>query len=220
MSNKSLGLAPQVYDYLLHNSLREPDVARRLREETAGLPLSRMQIAPEQGQYMALLARLIGARQVIEIGVFTGYSALCVAQALPQDGRLLACDVSEEWTDIARRYWVEAGVARRIELVLAPAMDTLQARLAAGEAGCYDMAFIDADKTAYTDYYEACLRLLRPGGLILVDNVLWSGRVADQGDQDADTLALRAFNKRLLDDERIDLSMLPVADGLSLARKR
>ena len=179
-----------------------------------------MQIAPEQGQYMALLARLIGARQVIEIGVFTGYSALCVAQALPQDGRLLACDISEEWTDIARRYWAEAGVARRIELVLAPAMDTLQARLAAGEAGYYDMAFIDADKTAYTDYYEACLRLLRPGGLILVDNVLWSGRVADQGDQDADTLALRAFNKRLLDDERIDLSMLPVADGLTLARKR
>ena len=220
MTNKSIGLEPQVYDYLLQHSLREPEVLRRLRQETAALPLSRMQIAPEQGQYMALLARLIGARQVIEIGVFTGYSALCVAQVLPPDGRLLACDINEEWTDIARRYWAEAGVASRIELVLAPAHDTLQARLAAGEAGHYDMAFIDADKTAYTDYYEACLRLLRPGGLILVDNVLWSGRVADPDDQDSDTLALRAFNASLLDDERIDLSMLPVADGLTLARKR
>jgi predicted O-methyltransferase YrrM len=169
---------------------------------------------------MALLARLIGARRAIEIGVFTGYSALCLAQAMPSDGRLLACDISEQWTDIARRYWAEAGLTERIELVLAPALETLQRRLSAGEGGRYDLAFIDADKVAYQDYYEACLELLRPGGLVLVDNVLWSGRVADPGDTDADTRALRLFNAALLDDQRIDLSMLPVADGLTLARKR
>jgi len=220
MTTKTLGLDPRLKDYLLDHSLREDALARRLRDETARLPESRMQIAPEQGQFMALLVRLTGARRIVEIGVFTGYSSLCLARALPADGHLLACDVSEEWTTVARRYWDEAGVAQRIELVLAPARDTLQARLEAGESATYDLAFIDADKTSYSDYYEACLELLRPGGLILVDNVLWSGRVADDADQDPDTLALRAFNRKLHHDERIDLSMLPLADGLTLARKR
>jgi predicted O-methyltransferase YrrM len=220
MTSKTIGLDPALYAYLLDHSLREDDLMRRLRAETAALPESRMQIAPEQGQLMALLARLTGARRAIEIGVFTGYSSLCLARALPSDGYLLACDVSEQWTAIARRYWAEAGVDGRIELILAPARDTLRARLAAGEAGTYDLAFIDADKIGYTDYYEACLELLRPGGLILVDNVLWSGRVAEPSDNEDDTLALRAFNRRLHDDERVDLSMLPLADGLTLARKR
>ncbi len=220
MTTKSIGLDPQLHDYLIAHSLREDEVAWRLREETAALPEAQMQIAPEQGQFMALLARLIGARRAIEIGVFTGYSALCLARALPPDGRLLACDLSEEWTKIAQRYWHEAGVSGRIELVLAPAQETLEARIAGGEAGTYDLAFIDADKTGYLDYYEACLTLLRPGGLILVDNVLWSGRVADPQDTEADTEALRVFNRQLRDDDRIDLSLLPVADGLTLARKR
>lgn len=220
MTTKSIALDSRLYDYLLRHSLRESDLARRLRAETGRLAEAQMQIAPEQGQFMALLARLIGARRAIEIGVFTGYSALCLAQAMPSDGRLLACDISEQWTDIARRYWAEAGLTERIELVLAPALETLQRRLSAGEGGRYDLAFIDADKAAYQDYYEACLELLRPGGLVLVDNVLWSGRVADPGDADADTRALRMFNAALQDDQRIDLSMLPVADGLTLARKR
>jgi len=220
MTTKSIGLDPGLHHYLIENSLREGEVARRLRAETARLPESRMQIAPEQGQFMALLVHLIGARRVVEVGVFTGYSALCLAQALPADGRLLACDVSEEWTDIARRYWAEAGVAERIELVLGPARKTLQDRFLAGEGGQYDLAFIDADKVAYADYYEACLDLLRPGGLILVDNVLWSGRVADPNDTEDDTRALRKFNARLHGDERIELSMLPLADGLTMARKR
>lgn len=219
MTNKTIGLDGRIYRYLLDFSLREGDIARRLREETAALPQARMQIAPEQGQFMRLLARLMGARRAIEIGVFTGYSGLCLAEALPPDGRLVACDLSAEWTAIARRYWAEAGVDGRIELRLAPALETLDALLEAGEAGRFDLAFIDADKSAYLDYYERCLELLRPGGLLLVDNVLWSGRVADPADEDEDTRALRAFNARVAKDPRVEIAMLPIADGLTLARR-
>jgi caffeoyl-CoA O-methyltransferase len=184
------------------------------------MPNAQMQIGPEQGQFMALLVRLIGARRALEVGVFTGYSSLAVAMALPDDGHLLACDVSEEWTAIARRYWRSASMEHKIELVLQPAAETLAARVAAGEAATYDFAFIDADKTNYGTYYERVLELLRPGGLIAIDNTLWSGRVADDGVQDADTRALRRFNDTLHRDERIDLSLVPIGDGLTLARKR
>lgn len=220
MSNRTISMTDGLYDYLLGASLREPPLLKRLREETAALPEARMQISPEQGQFMQLLARLMGARRCIEVGVFTGYSSLAVALALPADGRILACDVSEAFTAVARRYWKEAGVAGKIDLVLAPATETLDARLKAGEAGSYDLAFIDADKANYTKYYERILKLLRPGGLVLVDNVLWSGRVLDKDDKSEDTAAIRAFNQALHHDERVDLSMLPVGDGLTLARKR
>ena len=220
MSNRTIDLTDSLYDYLLSVSLRETDLQRRLREETAALPMARMQISPEQGQFMALLARLTDARRCIEVGVFTGYSSLAVALALPDDGRIVACDVSEEWTAIARRYWAEAGVAGRIDLRLAPALDTLDALVAAGGAGTYDLAFIDADKTAYLDYYERALLLLRPGGLLMTDNTLWSGRVADPEVGDADTVALRHYNEHLHRDARIDLSLVPIGDGLTLARKR
>src|SRR3954462_8900377 len=189
-----LPLDDTLYGYLLQHSVREPQVLRELREETAGMAHSGMQIGADQGQLMALLVKLIGARRCIEVGVFTGYSSLAVALALPAGGRIVACDVSEEWTAVARRYWRKAGVADRIELRLAPASGTLDAMLAAGEAGQHDFAFIDADKSAYGDYYEKCLALLRPGGLIAVDNTLWSGEVADPAKQGRDTRALRAFN--------------------------
>lgn len=220
MTNKSLQLTDCIHQYLLNVSLRETPLQRRLREETATLPMAQMQIAPEQGQFMGLLARLIDARKTLEVGVFTGYSALAVALALPPDGRVVACDVSEAWTAIARRYWREAGVAERIDLRLAPALETLDQLLAQGEAGSFDLAFIDADKTNYLNYYERTLQLIRPGGLVLIDNVLWSGRVADAAAADADTLAIRALNERLRDDQRIWLSMLPIADGLTLALKK
>ncbi len=201
-------------------SLREPPLLLALREETSELTQRSMQISPEQGQFMALLARLIGARRCLEVGVFTGYSSLATALALPDDGRIVACDVSEEWTAVARRYWKEAGVAHKIELRLAPATETLDALLAQGQAGTFDFAFIDADKTNYLAYYERTLALLRTGGLVLVDNTLWSGRVADPEVADADTVALRHFNEVLHRDERVDLSLLPLGDGLTLARKR
>jgi len=220
MSTRSISLTDALYEYLLSVSLRETELQRRLREETAANPMSRMQISPEQGQFMALLARLIGARRCLEVGVFTGYSSLAVALALPSDGSIVACDVSEEWTAVARRYWAEAGVERRIELRLAPALGTLDALLASGESGSFDLAFIDADKTNYLGYYERVLELLRPGGLVVVDNTLWSGRVADPEVADADTVALRHFNERLHRDDRVDLSLLPVGDGLTLARKK
>ncbi|MGH8197551.1 MAG: class I SAM-dependent methyltransferase [Steroidobacteraceae bacterium] len=220
MSNRTLPLDDRLYEYLLGHSLREPPALAELRAETASHPHVNMQIAPEQGQFMQLLVRLIGARRAIEVGVFTGYSSLAVALALPPDGRLLACDVSEEYTAIARRHWQEAGVAGKIELVLAPARQTLDARLAAGEAGRYDFAFIDADKQGYLGYYERLMELIRPGGLIAVDNTLWGGDVADLANRDPDTVALREFNDRLLADARIDLSLLPLADGLTLARRR
>lgn len=220
MSNRSIQLDDALYAYLLENSLRETDVMRRLREETAALPGSGMQIAPEQGQFMALLAQLMGARRCLEVGTFTGYSALAVAQALPADGRLVACDVNAETTAVARRYWQEAGVADRIELRLAPALQTLDGLLAEGAAGSFDFAFIDADKTSYDGYYERTLRLLRTGGLIAVDNVLWDGAVINSSRQDADTEAIRALNAKIAADQRVSCSMLPLGDGLTLAFKR
>ncbi|HEU0224991.1 MAG TPA: class I SAM-dependent methyltransferase [Steroidobacteraceae bacterium] len=220
MSNRTLPLDDRLYDYLLRHSLREPPALAALRSETAGHPRVNMQIAPEQGQFMQLLVKAIGARRAIEIGVFTGYSSLAVALALPEDGYLLGCEVSEEYAAIARRHWRAAGVAAKIELVLAPALETLGARLAAGEAGRYDFAFIDADKQNTAAYYERLLMLVRPGGLIAVDNTLWGGAVADAADQGAETVAIREFNDRLHADPRIDLSLLPLADGLTLARRR
>jgi predicted O-methyltransferase YrrM len=199
---------------------REPDVLRRLREETASLPNAGMQISPEQGQFMTLLVHLLDARRTLEVGVFTGYSSLSVALALPEDGHIIACDVSEEWTAIARRYWREAGVERKIDLRLRPALQTLDDLIALGQAGSFDFAFIDADKENYADYYERALVLLRPHGLIAVDNVLWSGRVIDKSVKDADTRAIRAFNEKLKADERIWLTMLPIRDGLTLACKK
>jgi predicted O-methyltransferase YrrM len=220
MSNRSIELTDAVYDYLLEVSLREPPVLRALREETLRMTQRSMQISPEQGQFMALAARLAGAKRCIEVGVFTGYSSLVTALALPEDGRIVACDVSEEWTMTARRYWRAAGVEHKIDLRLAPALETLDALLAAGGQGGYDIAFIDADKTGYLAYYERCLALLRVGGLVMVDNTLWSGRVADPEVSDEDTVAMRHFNEVLHRDERVDLSLVPIGDGLTLARKR
>ena len=220
MTNRSFSLSQGLYDYLLSVSLRDHEVLRDLRAETASNPMARMQIAPEQGQLMALLVRVGGFRRCIEVGVFTGYSSLSVAQALPDDGYLLACDIRQDWTDIARRYWQRAGVAHKIDLQIAPALETLTQRLDAGEAETYDFAFIDADKRGYIDYYEACLQLLRPGGLIAVDNTLWSGRVIDPQDQENGTKAIRAFNLHVAADKRIELSLVPIADGLTLCRKR
>lgn len=220
MTRTSIDLNDNLYRYLLDVSLREPELFRRLRDAMATHPRASMQIAPEQGQFMALLVRLLGVRRIIEIGVFTGYSSLWMARALPADGELIACDVSEEWTAIAREYWQEAGVENRIRLRLAPAVDTLTELLADGQAGTFDLVFIDADKENVDRYYELSLQLLRPGGLILVDNVLWSGRVIDPAVTDPGTEALRVFNRKLHTDERIELSMLPVGDGLTLAMKR
>jgi caffeoyl-CoA O-methyltransferase len=220
MSTRTLQLDDRLHQYLLAHSLREAPVLAQLRAETASHPKVNMQIAPEQGQFMQLLVRMIGAQRAIEVGVFTGYSSLAVALALPADGYLLACDVSEEYTAIARKYWEKGGVTGKVELVLAPAQATLEARLAAGEAGWYDFAFIDADKQGYLGYYELLLKLVRPGGLIVVDNTLWGGDVADPANRDPDTVALRAFNDHLLADKRVDLSLLPLADGLTLARRR
>lgn len=220
MTGRRLQITDEIHRYLIDHSVREHEVLARLRAVTAGMPLAQMQIGPEQGQFMALLARLIGAKRCIEIGVFTGYSSLAVALALPEDGRILACDVSEEWTAVARRFWREAGVEQKIALKLQPATRTLEALLAAGESGRYDFAFIDADKPSYDAYYELLLKLLRPGGLIAIDNTLWSGQVADPDDRDPNAVALRALNDKLHRDERVDLSLLPVGDGLTLARKR
>jgi predicted O-methyltransferase YrrM len=220
MSKRNIELTEKLDDYILGVSLRESAVQRRLREETARLPMAGMQIAPDQGQLMALLARLVGARNCLEIGTFTGYSALAVALALPPEGRIIACDVNPETTAVAQRYWREAGVADKIELKLAPALATLDALLAARQEGRFDFAFIDADKENYDGYYERLLRLLRPGGLIVIDNVLWGGAVADMRVKDAETAALRALNQKLHRDERVDLVLLPLADGITLARKR
>ena len=220
MSNRTLSMTDALYDYLLAVSSREPEILRRLREETARLPNAGMQIGPEQGQFMALLVQLLGARRTLEVGVFTGYSSLAVALALPPDGRVVACDVSEEWTAIARRYWAEAGVAGKIELRLGPAVGTLDALLADGQADGFDFAFIDADKENYDNYYERALRLVRPGGLIAIDNVLWGGSVADPEAQGESLAAIRALNAKLHRDERVALSLVPIGDGLTLALKR
>jgi predicted O-methyltransferase YrrM len=220
MSRQTLPLDERLYAYLLGNSMREPEVMRRLREETAAHPQANMQIAPEQGQFMALLVRLLDARRTLEIGVFTGYSSLAVALALPEHGRITACDVSEEHTSIARRYWREAGVEHKVTLHLGPAVETLDRLIAQGESGSYDFAFIDADKPNYAAYVERALLLLRPGGLIAIDNVLWGGAVADPVVHDPDVDAIRRLNEALHHDERVDISLLPLADGLTLARKR
>ncbi|MEG4027306.1 MULTISPECIES: class I SAM-dependent methyltransferase [unclassified Microcoleus] len=220
MANSTLGLEHQLYDYLLSISLREPDILASLREETAKHPMGMMQIAPEQGQFMELMVQLMGATKTLEIGVFTGYSALCVALALPPNGQIIACDVSEEYTAIARRYWEAAGVANKISLQLGPAINTLDKLIAEGQAGTFDFAFIDADKENYEAYFERSLQLVRNGGLIVIDNVLWSGRVADPQVQDESTTAIRTFNEKLRNDPRVTLSVVPIADGLTLALKR
>jgi predicted O-methyltransferase YrrM len=220
MSNSTaldiLALTP----YLHGVGLRDQSVLADLRAETAAHPLARMQVAAEEGQLLAFLVRLTGARRIIEVGTFTGYSSLCMALALPQDGEILCCDVSDEYTTIARRYWERAGVSGRITLALAPALDTLEQLLRDGQAGQVDMMFIDADKEHYPDYVELGLRLLKPGGLMVVDNTLWSGKVADEQCQDADTRAIRAFNASLPGDERVDFVLLPMVDGITLVRKR
>ncbi len=219
MSKQTLNLNDELYHYMLSVSLREAEVLRLLREETAQEPMAMMQISPEQGQFMALLVKLIGAKHIIEIGTFTGYSSLVMALASSSDAKIVACDVSEEWTSMARRYWRQAGVDHKIDLRLAPAVNTLDALIAAGGEARYDFVFIDADKTNYQTYYEKSLVLLRAGGLIAVDNVLWGGSVIDPDKQDEDTVAIRRFNDKLLTDSRVDISLVPIADGLALARK-
>lgn len=209
-----------LYDYILSTSLREPEALKQLRAETAQHTHSTMQIAPEQGQFMALLVELTGAKKILEIGVFTGYSSTCLALALPAEGRITACDISEEFTNVARRYWIQANVADKIDLRLGPALETLNSLIAAGHAGSYDMAFIDADKANYDSYYEQSLALLRTGGLLVIDNVLWNGRVVDPSIQDADTVAIRDLNQKIHADPRVTISLLPIADGLTLALKR
>ncbi len=220
MSSRTICLTPELHDYMLSVSLRETEILSQLRQETANHPRSNMQIAPEQGQLMSLLVQLLGAKKTLEIGVFTGYSALSVALALPPDGKIIACDISEEYTAVARRYWQAAGVSDKIDLRLAPALETLDALLANGGAGTFDFAFIDADKENYLAYYERSLQLLRQGGLVAIDNVLWHGRVIDPESQDEETIAIRELNDKIAKDDRVTLSLVPIADGVTLAMKR
>jgi caffeoyl-CoA O-methyltransferase len=219
MSRSSIGLDERLNQYVVRSGTREHPVAAKLRAETERMPNSSMQIAAEQGQLLAMLVKLIGARRTLEVGTFCGYSALWVALALPPDGKVMACDFNPEWTAIARRYWMEAGVADKIELRLAPAAETLHALEANGGAGRFDFAFIDADKEGYDAYYESALRLLRPGGVMVFDNVLWSGRVSDPSVSDADTKALRALNAKIAADARVDKVMVPIGDGMTIVRK-
>jgi predicted O-methyltransferase YrrM len=220
MSNFTIGLDETLRRYLVEHSVRETEVMARLRAETAEMPHAVMQITPEQGQFMALLIEILGARRALEVGTFTGYSALAVARALPPDGRLVACDVSEEYAAVARRYWADAGIADRIDLRLGPALETLKGLLEDGAADSFDFCFIDADKSNYDGYYELALKLVRPGGLVAIDNVLWSGAVADPDDHSDDTRAIRALNDKVYRDDRVSVSMLPIGDGLTLARRR
>jgi len=220
MSVATIAMTEALHGYLLKTTVREPALLARLRQETAELPNGGMQISPEQGQLMRLLVELLGVRRALEVGVFTGYSSTVVAMALPADGQLVACDVSEEWTNVARRYWREAGVESKIDLRVGPALHTLDALLAAGQAGSFDFAFIDADKTSYDGYYERCLSLVRAGGLLAVDNTLWSGAVADPSDQRDSTRVIRALNEKIAADSRVTASLVPIGDGLYLARKR
>jgi len=220
MSDITLNLTPNLYDYMQKMSLREPDVLKELREQTHKMSMAQMQISPEQGQFMRLLIELTQAKKTLEIGVFTGYSTLSVALALPKDGKVVACDTNVEWTNVARRFWDKAGVGDKIDLHLAPALETLDKLIAAGEENTFDFAFIDADKANYPSYYEKSLRLLRQGGLIALDNVLWSGDVADQDIHDETTNMFRKLNKTILQDERVSISMIPIGDGLTLAFKR
>ena len=220
MSSKTLGLSDDLHRYVLRVGVREHPLLARLREETAEHPMAMMQIAPEQGAIFALLVRMLGARRCLEIGTFTGYSSLAIALALPADATLVCCDVSDEYTRVARRYWAEAGVADRVELRLGPAVDTLDALLADGGAGTFDLAFIDADKRSYPAYYERAIELLRPGGVVAVDNVLRYGQVIDPQDQSPDTRAIRELNEQIANDGRVDHVLLAIADGMTLARKR
>jgi predicted O-methyltransferase YrrM len=220
MSNQTINLDERLYSYLLSATLRESDILAELRQKTAEHSQARMQISPEQGQLMALLVQMLGAQKTLEIGVFTGYSALVVAQALPADGRVIACDISEEYTALALPYWKKANVAHKIDLRIAPALDTLNELIATGQSGTFDFAFIDADKSNYDSYYECALQLVRPGGLIAVDNTLWYGRVADPDAQDNSTQRIRALNEKVRDDQRVTMSLVPIGDGLLLALKR
>ena len=220
MANRTIVMSDPLYEYLLNVSLRESDVIKRLRKATESVPDNMMQIAPDQGQFMALLIKLIGAKNCIEIGTYTGYSALVVAQALPADGRLVACDISDEFTRVGKPFWQEAGVDGLIDLRLGPAIETLDQMINDdGEACAFDFAFIDADKTNYSGYVERCHTLIKPGGLIAIDNVLWSGSVVDETNTKEDTVAIRTLNAALLTDERFELSMLPIGDGLTLLRR-
>ncbi|TAD77398.1 MAG: SAM-dependent methyltransferase [Oscillatoriales cyanobacterium] len=220
MSPRTLELTDRLYDYLLAVSLREPAILQELRAVTARHSAARMQIAPEQGQFIALLVQLLGVQRAIEIGTFTGYSTLCVALAMPEQGEIIACDINANDTAIAQEFWQRAGVDHKITLQIAPALTTLNRLLAAGRAGDFDFAFIDADKKNYTHYFDRCCELVRPGGLIAIDNVLWYGRVADLANQESATEAIREFNARLHGDPRVDLSLVPIGDGLTLARRR
>ena len=219
MANRTLSLTNALHAYLVEHSVREPEILQRLRTQTAQDPMSMMQIGPEQGQFMQLLVQLMGAKTCMEIGVFTGYSTLAVALVLPEQGRIVACDVSEKWTAIARKYWKEAGVAGKIDLRIGPAVSTLDELIANGKAGTFDFVFIDADKSNYLNYYERALILARAGGLIAVDNTLWGGQVLDGASQSEDTRAIRRFNEMLRSDLRVHLSLLPIGDGLTLALK-
>ena len=220
MSMKTILMDDQLLEYLRQNSVREPDVLQELREETQKLSNSGMQISPEQGQLMSMLVKLVNAHKIVEIGTFTGYSSTVMALAMPEDSQLIAFDISEEYTRKARIFWKKAGVDQRVKLVLGNAKESLKNFLQAGEQESVDLAFIDADKSSYAEYYEYCLQLIRPGGLILVDNVLWGGQVADASNHDKDTEALRIFNAALSSDQRVDLCMVPIGDGLTIARKR
>ena len=218
MSSRSLGLSEEVYHYLLQHSLRETQACMDLRAITETMEFGGMQVSPEQGQFMALLVSLLSVNKAIEVGTFTGYSALCVAQALPDDGTLIACDVSDEWTSIGKQYWEQAGVSHKIDLRIGPALDTLASLVE--EQGTFDFGFIDADKVNYLQYYTHILNLLRPGGILLIDNVLWGGSVADPADQEESTRAIRTLNEYIHNDSRVDVSMLPIGDGLTIVRKR
>ena len=216
---KNIPFTDELYDYLLGVTLRDSDVMAELRAETRSMPAGGMQIAPEQGQFMQFMARLLNARRYLEVGCFTGYSSLVMAMALPADGQIVTCDVSPEWTDVARRYWRKAGVEDKIELKLGPAAASLEAMLAQGQANSFDIAFIDADKNNYVKYYELCYRLIKPGGVIMIDNTLWGGQVANPSRQDEDTVGIRAVNQRAFQDARVDSCLLPLSDGLHLCRK-
>ena len=220
MSNRTIAITESIYQYLCDHSLREDPILKDLRDHTYDMEERAMQIAPEQGQFMLMLVKLIGAKNTIEVGVFTGYSSLAIALALPEDGRIVACDVNPQYTNVAEKFWVSAGVREKIDLRIGPAKDTLLELINAGLTGTFDFAFIDADKINYDHYYELCLQLIRPGGLITVDNVLWGGAVSDDTINDVDTNSIRALNDKLHQDERIDLSLVPVGDGLTLAMKR
>ena len=219
MSSETIILDNQLRDYLLNVSVKEPEVLRALRKETGNLEYSQMQISPEQGSFMAFLVSLINSKNTLDIGVFTGYSALIVALALPKDGCVTACDINTDWTDIAKKYWKLANVENKIDLRISPAIETLDRLISDGCRDRYDFSFIDADKINYQHYYEKSLVLIRPGGLIAIDNVLWSGKVLDDKNEDPDTKAIREFNNKLYHDKRVSISMIPIGDGITLVRK-